>query len=256
MWSLRLVLATLAVSLPLQPGAQAFESLAVDMWECPGPDGTVLYTNKERPECQPKVLQALSVVPSPPDLPLPSSGGSSPSRQSPEHKTSPMTRPSEQYGTFPRSPIRHVTGTRPMLGAGRCTLKSAACTQNGFISIKTRAGAPIRNGSVLRRKPYHPKLVCSQLLVFRQCTLSRVVADLRRGFHSHRLPLAQPFVNCPEQKSLRSPAKPAGPPEGLLTAIWEELRFFRNLGNHHVALSVALRGRRSFGRRPAVTIHR
>lgn len=83
MWSLRLVLATLAVSLPLQPGAQAFESLAVDMWECPGPDGTVLYTNKERPECQPKVLQALSVVPSPPDLPLPSSGGSSPSRQSP-----------------------------------------------------------------------------------------------------------------------------------------------------------------------------
>ena len=83
MWSLRLVLATLAVSLSLQPGAQAFESPAVDIWECPGPEGTVLYTNKERPNCQPKVLQALSVVPSPPDLPLPSLGGSSRSRQSP-----------------------------------------------------------------------------------------------------------------------------------------------------------------------------
>lgn len=83
MWSLRFVLATLAVSLFLQPSAQAFESSTVDMWECPGPEGTILYTNKERPDCQPKALQALSVVPSLPDFHLPSSSGYSPSRLSP-----------------------------------------------------------------------------------------------------------------------------------------------------------------------------
>ena len=37
------------------------------MWECPGPDGTSLYTNKERPGCQPKELRPLSIVPSNPD---------------------------------------------------------------------------------------------------------------------------------------------------------------------------------------------
>ena len=78
MWSLRLMLATLTMSLPLQLDVHAFESAAVDMWECPGPEGTVLYTNKERPNCQPKALQALSVVPSLPDLPLPPSIGNFP----------------------------------------------------------------------------------------------------------------------------------------------------------------------------------
>ena len=83
MWSLRLMLATLTMSLPLQLDVHAFESAAVDMWECPGPEGTVLYTNKERPNCQPKALQALSVVPSLPHLPLPPSIGNFPSQQSP-----------------------------------------------------------------------------------------------------------------------------------------------------------------------------
>lgn len=77
MWPTRLVLATLAASLFLAPGVQAVESSDVEMWECPGPDGTTLYTNKERPGCQPKVLRALSIVPSLPDTPFfPSSGGS------------------------------------------------------------------------------------------------------------------------------------------------------------------------------------
>ena len=77
MWPTRLVLATLAASLTLTPSVQAVESSPVEMWECPGPEGTTLYTNKERPDCQPKALKALSIVPSLPDLPLaPSPGGS------------------------------------------------------------------------------------------------------------------------------------------------------------------------------------
>lgn len=54
------------------------------------------------------------------------------------HTTSRTTRPSVHCETYPRSPIRDVTGTRPMLGVGRCNQKSAVCTQNGYISIKTR----------------------------------------------------------------------------------------------------------------------
>ncbi|MEP7151047.1 MAG: hypothetical protein ABI856_05015 [Nitrospira sp.] len=77
MWPTRLVLATFAASLIFAPTVQATDSSAVDMWECPSPDGTILYTNKERPGCQPKMLQALSVVPSLPDMPFrPSTGGS------------------------------------------------------------------------------------------------------------------------------------------------------------------------------------
>lgn len=77
MWPTRLVLATFAASVIFAPTVQAIESSAVDMWECPSPDGTILYTNKERPGCQPKMLQALSVVPSLPDMPFhPSTGGS------------------------------------------------------------------------------------------------------------------------------------------------------------------------------------
>lgn len=77
MWPTRLVLATLAASLTLTQSVQAVESSPVEMWECPGPEGTILYTNKERPDCQQKALKALSIVPSLPDLPLaPSPGGS------------------------------------------------------------------------------------------------------------------------------------------------------------------------------------
>lgn len=70
MWPTRLVLATFAASVMLAQTVQATESSAVDMWECPGPEGTALYTNKERPGCQPKMLQALSIVPSFPDIPF------------------------------------------------------------------------------------------------------------------------------------------------------------------------------------------
>ena len=76
MWPTRLVLATLAASLLLTPSVHAVESSPVEMWECPGPEGTILYTNKERPDCQAKVLKALSVVPSLPDLPLAPPNGS------------------------------------------------------------------------------------------------------------------------------------------------------------------------------------
>lgn len=76
MWPTRLALASLVAILGLPLFADATESSAVDMWECPGPDGTTLYTNKERPGCQPKALQALSVVPSMPDMPFhPSNAG-------------------------------------------------------------------------------------------------------------------------------------------------------------------------------------
>ena len=68
MWPTGLVLASIAASLILASPVQPMESSAVEMWECPGPDGTILYTNKERPGCQPKVLQALSIVPSLPEM--------------------------------------------------------------------------------------------------------------------------------------------------------------------------------------------
>ncbi len=70
MWPTRLVFAILAASLLYTPSVHAVEASPIDMWECPGPEGTILYTNKERPDCQAKVLRALSVVPSLPDLPL------------------------------------------------------------------------------------------------------------------------------------------------------------------------------------------
>lgn len=73
----RFVLATLAASLLLTPSVHAIESSPVEMWECPGPEGTILYTNKERPDCQPKALKALSIVPSLSDMPLNASSGSS-----------------------------------------------------------------------------------------------------------------------------------------------------------------------------------
>ncbi len=77
MWPTRFVLAILAASVPLAFSVHAIESSPVEMWECPGPEGTILYTNKERPDCQPKVLKALSVVPSLPDTAFsPSPNGS------------------------------------------------------------------------------------------------------------------------------------------------------------------------------------
>ncbi|MBX3237878.1 MAG: hypothetical protein KF814_17175 [Nitrospiraceae bacterium] len=70
MWSTKIILASIATGFLLAPYVQAAESSEVEMWECSGPDGTTLYTNKERPGCQPKSLKALSIVPSPPDFPL------------------------------------------------------------------------------------------------------------------------------------------------------------------------------------------
>jgi hypothetical protein len=70
MWPTRLILAILAASLVFLPRVQAVESSPVEMWECPRPDGATLYTNKERPDCQPKALKELSIVPSLPDMPL------------------------------------------------------------------------------------------------------------------------------------------------------------------------------------------
>jgi hypothetical protein len=78
MWSTRLLLASITASTILAFPLHAMESSAVEMWECPGPDGTTLYTNKEQPGCQPKILQALSTVPSLPDLQFRQSSGSSP----------------------------------------------------------------------------------------------------------------------------------------------------------------------------------
>ena len=78
MWSTRLLLASITASVILASPLEAMESSAVEMWECPGPDGTTLYTNKEQPGCQPKTLQALSTVPSLPDLQFRQSSGSSP----------------------------------------------------------------------------------------------------------------------------------------------------------------------------------
>jgi hypothetical protein len=68
MWPTRLVLAALSMSLALVPHVQAVEPSTVEMWECPSPDGTMLYTNKERPGCQPKALSPLSISPSLPDI--------------------------------------------------------------------------------------------------------------------------------------------------------------------------------------------
>ena len=86
MWPTRLLLATLTASFILVSNAHATESSPVEMWECPGPEGTPLYTNKERPECQPKVLKALSVVPSMPDTIFPPSTNGPSLRPAPASK--------------------------------------------------------------------------------------------------------------------------------------------------------------------------
>ena len=39
-----------------------------EVWECAAPDGTPLFTNKERADCRPMELKPLSVVPTPPDM--------------------------------------------------------------------------------------------------------------------------------------------------------------------------------------------
>jgi hypothetical protein len=76
MWPTQLIFLALAWTFLLVPPVQALESSDVEMWECPLPDGTMLYTNKERPGCQSKQLKALSTVPSLSDMPIipPSSG--------------------------------------------------------------------------------------------------------------------------------------------------------------------------------------
>lgn len=71
----RVFVIALAVLLPISAIAQAVESSESEMWECPGPDGTSLYTNKERPGCQPKELRPLSIVPSIPDSGILSTSG-------------------------------------------------------------------------------------------------------------------------------------------------------------------------------------
>lgn len=86
MWPTRLVLATLTASLTLAPNVQAVESSAVEMWECPSPDGTTLYTNKERPGCQPKALHPLSIAPSLSDTLLPPSTAGSTYQPAPRMK--------------------------------------------------------------------------------------------------------------------------------------------------------------------------
>lgn len=86
MWPTRLLLATLVASGFLAPSVQAIESSSVEMWECPGPEGTTLYTNKERPDCQPKALKALSVVPTMPDTVFPPSPNGLSPRQAPAAK--------------------------------------------------------------------------------------------------------------------------------------------------------------------------
>ena len=69
------LLIALAVLLQISAIAQAVESSENEMWECPGPDGTSLYTNKEHPGCQPKELRPLSIVPSLPDQGMLSTSG-------------------------------------------------------------------------------------------------------------------------------------------------------------------------------------
>jgi hypothetical protein len=68
------LLIALAVLLPIPTIARAGEASENEMWECPAPDGTSLFTNKERPGCQPKELKPLSTVPSLPDTGILSSG--------------------------------------------------------------------------------------------------------------------------------------------------------------------------------------
>ena len=86
MWPTRLLLAILCASVLLAPDVQASESSPVEMWECPGPEGTILYTNKERPECQPKELKALSIVPSLPETVFPPSANSLATQSGPRAK--------------------------------------------------------------------------------------------------------------------------------------------------------------------------
>jgi hypothetical protein len=70
MWEMRRILFFLTASVLLVPSAKAVESSDVEMWECPLADGTMLYTNKERPGCQSKPLKPLSTVPSLSEMPM------------------------------------------------------------------------------------------------------------------------------------------------------------------------------------------
>ncbi len=51
-------------------GCPAFTAASNDteVWQCPGPDDTPLFTNKERPGCQPMELRPLSTAPALPDM--------------------------------------------------------------------------------------------------------------------------------------------------------------------------------------------
>jgi hypothetical protein len=43
-------------------------STDAEVWQCPGPDGTPLFTNKERADCQAMDLKPLSIAPSLPEI--------------------------------------------------------------------------------------------------------------------------------------------------------------------------------------------
>jgi hypothetical protein len=46
----------------------SFASTDAQVWQCPGPDGTPLFTNKERADCQAMDLRPISVAPSYADI--------------------------------------------------------------------------------------------------------------------------------------------------------------------------------------------
>lgn len=166
---------------------------------------------------------------------------------------------------------------RPMLGVGRCNQKSAVCMQNGYISIRTRVEGiyserihptaetlPPKTGMLraTRFTTIHAISRCRRSSAQVSFPLAAASHILRNSFHSIKAFGIQP--NPPDHpkalltiSSQFSHYKHGGKKksDSLRRAMSYELGFFRDLGNHHVILSLALRNKGIFRRWPAVTIH-
>jgi hypothetical protein len=80
-------------------------------WECPQADGTVVYTNKEKPGCRAMALKPLSVVPSLDDMPLIPRSIGVPSHRAPTAQDGP-TSSTQQAPDWAKDWHASATGSR------------------------------------------------------------------------------------------------------------------------------------------------
>ena len=141
--------------------------------ECPGPEGTVFYTNKERPNCQPKALQAPS-----PSLPsfaastAPAFHRQFPSQQSPATNDFAYDAP---IGAFTKLLADSDSGRDwYKANAGNGSVQTEVCSMYAewlHLNQNTAGDTSSEQIHVLRRQPNRPNWY-AQLLLLRQCPLS------------------------------------------------------------------------------------